>query len=190
MAGALGEISTSLGKLHASKVIHQPKWKKALGAAILAALLAAGVWNGAAGTSGERTDSLRRQVVESVAVVPLRAPGGDTQASDAAQMLVEELNAALGKAGFRVAATAKGMAVVEGEDPQAVGNRLSVDAVLQGTVRMQGNRLRVRLELVSTANGFQLWNEAFTVESAEVLQGPEKTAEEIARRIREGTLRQ
>ena len=91
---------------------------------------------------------------------------------------------ALGKSGFRVAATSKGMAVTEGEDPQNVGVRLGVDAVLQGTVRTQGQRVRVRLELVSTATGFQLWNDTITVNAVDLLENQEKLATDITAKIR------
>ncbi len=186
VASALGEISTTMGRLRAPKVTHQPKWMKVVGAVLLAVVLGAGIWN-AASSGGKGTSVLRTQAVQLIAVVSFRAPVGDAQAQEIAQSLTEDINMALGKAGFRVAASAKGMAVAEGEDPQTVGARLGVDAVLQGSVRSQGTMIRVRLELVSTATGFQLWNDTVTVNAVDLAENPDKMAAEITAKVRAAT---
>lgn len=184
MASALAEISSVMGKSNAPKVTHQPRWMKLIGASLLAVVLAAGIWTAAAPGGGKTATIVRTEAIESIAVVNFRAPAADAQAQEVAQFLPEDINMRLGKAGFRVAATSKGMAVTEGEDPQSVGARLGVDAVLQGTVRSQGQRLRLRMELVSTATGFQLWNATITVDAADLVNGNEKLVNEVAEQIK------
>jgi DNA-binding winged helix-turn-helix (wHTH) protein/TolB-like protein len=46
-------------------------------------------------------------------------------------------------------------------DPLAAGRALGVDAVLDGRIQRDGNRLRITLQLVSVANGSPLWSGKF-----------------------------
>jgi serine/threonine-protein kinase len=45
------------------------------------------------------------------------------------------------------------------EDVKTIGKRLNVDAVLEGSVRRNGNLLRITLQLISTADGYHLWSQ-------------------------------
>lgn len=188
MASALEEISTSTAKLTAPKVTRQPLWKKAVGALILTVVLVGGgsaAFFGSA-ASGEKT-SLRLQArggVQSVAAVKLRASSNDEQALVLAQMLPEDIGMSLGKAGMRVAASSRAMTTPEEEDPQATGQRLGVDAVLVGNIRSYGGKVRVRLELVSTASGFQLWNETYNLDAVDVTASEERIVADAVAKIR------
>src|SRR6266704_2124085 len=42
-----------------------------------------------------------------------------------------------------------------------VGKKLNVASVLEGTLRREGNRVRITAELVNTRNGFHLWSETY-----------------------------
>lgn len=44
---------------------------------------------------------------------------------------------------------------------QAIGRYLGVDILVEGTVRRMGNRVRVTAQLVSVADGIQLWSDVF-----------------------------
>lgn len=46
-------------------------------------------------------------------------------------------------------------------DSREVGERLGVSNVLEGSVRKQGNRLRVTAQLVNVSDGFYLWSEKY-----------------------------
>jgi adenylate cyclase len=48
-----------------------------------------------------------------------------------------------------------------GEDIRAIGRRLNVDAVLEGSVRRSGNRLRITPQFIATADGYHLWSQTF-----------------------------
>jgi TolB-like protein len=47
------------------------------------------------------------------------------------------------------------------EDLRAVGKALGVASVLEGSVSREGERMRIRAELVKTEDGFQLWSETY-----------------------------
>ena len=46
-------------------------------------------------------------------------------------------------------------------DLQEVGEKLHVRTVLEGSVRKQGNRLRVTAQLIDLKDGFHLWSEKY-----------------------------
>src|SRR5437899_1379083 len=60
-----------------------------------------------------------------------------------------------------------------------VGKKLNVASVLEGTLRREGNRVRITAELVNTRNGFHLWSETYERE----LQGVFAVQDEITRSI-------
>jgi serine/threonine protein kinase/tetratricopeptide (TPR) repeat protein len=46
-------------------------------------------------------------------------------------------------------------------DVREVGEKLNVDAVLEGSVRKAGDRLRITAQLINVADGYHLWSERF-----------------------------
>src|SRR5438552_58759 len=60
-----------------------------------------------------------------------------------------------------------------------VGKQLNVASVLEGTLRREGNRVRITAELVNTRNGFHLWSETYERE----LKGVFAVQDEITRSI-------
>src|SRR5947208_9280734 len=60
-----------------------------------------------------------------------------------------------------------------------IGKKLNVENVLEGTLRREGNRVRITAELVNTRNGFHLWSETYERE----LQGVFALQDEITRSI-------
>ena len=46
-------------------------------------------------------------------------------------------------------------------DFREVGNKLGVSTVLEGSVRKQGNRLRITAQLINVEDGFHFWSEKY-----------------------------
>ena len=67
----------------------------------------------------------------------------------------------------------------ENANVSEVGKKLNVASVLEGTLRCEGNRVRITAELVNTRNGFHLWSETYERE----LQGVFAVQDEITRSI-------
>jgi len=65
------------------------------------------------------------------------------------------------------------------EDLRTIGERLKVGAVLEGSVRKEGSRVRITTQLISTADGYHLWSETFDRE----LTGIFAVQDEIARAV-------
>jgi serine/threonine-protein kinase len=64
-------------------------------------------------------------------------------------------------------------------DLRAVGERLGVRTVLEGSVRRSGNRLRVTVQLADVATGFQLWSERYDREAADVFDVEDEIASAV-----------
>lgn len=60
-----------------------------------------------------------------------------------------------------------------------IGKKLNVEDVLEGSVRREGNRIRVTAELINARTGFQLWTETYDRE----LQGVFELQDQITRAI-------
>ncbi|HLG93887.1 MAG TPA: protein kinase, partial [candidate division Zixibacteria bacterium] len=61
-----------------------------------------------------------------------------------------------------------------------LGKILSLDAVLQGSFRKLGNRIRISAQLIDVAEGFNLWAERYDRELTEVFAMQEEIAKNIA----------
>jgi TolB-like protein len=100
--------------------------------------------------------------------------------------IAEEILTALTHvAGLRVAARSSSFALKpEGADARAAGARLGVDAVLEGAVRKAGDRLRVTVQLVDVAGGYQRWSHRFDGAVADVFAIQDEIAAGVATQLR------
>src|SRR5262249_40587159 len=46
-------------------------------------------------------------------------------------------------------------------DPREIGRQLGVGAILEGSVRKAGERLRITAQLIDTGSGYHLWSETW-----------------------------
>jgi len=69
-------------------------------------------------------------------------------------------------------------------DSREIARRLRVRALLEGSVRKAGDRLRVTAELVDGASGFALWSETFDRKLADVFAIQEEIARNIAEALK------
>ena len=65
-----------------------------------------------------------------------------------------------------------------------VGERLGVSAILEGSVRKAGERLRISAHLIRTSDGTQLWSEHYNRELGDVFEIQEDIAQAIVDRLR------
>jgi Tfp pilus assembly protein PilF len=95
-------------------------------------------------------------------------------------MTEEVINALSGIEGLRVAARSSVFALRNSNlDARRLGDTLGVGAVLEGSVRRAGTRLRVTAQLVNTRDGYQMWSEDYDREVRDVFD----MQNEIARAI-------
>ncbi|HEY7681661.1 MAG TPA: protein kinase, partial [Gemmatimonadales bacterium] len=100
--------------------------------------------------------------------------------------LTEELITALSQVpGLRVPARTSSFQF-KGQNPDVheVGRKLDVGAVLEGSVRKSGNRLRVSAQLINVKDGYQLWSESYDRDLADVFAVQEDVARSIVGALR------
>ena len=109
-------------------------------------------------------------VTRSIAVLPFSDMSAERDQEYLADGIAEEIINALTRAGaLRVAARTSSFAFKgRQEDVGQIGHKLKVTTVLEGSIRKAGNRLRVTAQLVSVADGYQLWSERYDRELADV----------------------
>ena len=93
----------------------------------------------------------------------------------------EEILDALAKVdGLRVAARTSSFSF-KGKNPDVsdLGKKLNVENVVEGSVRRDGNRVRISAQLINARNGLRLWSETYERE----LQGVFALQDEITRAI-------
>ncbi len=125
---------------------------------------------------------------KSVAVLPFENLSGPDDEYFADGVTDEILNALAQLEGLRVAARTSCFAFKgRREHLRTVGEKLDVTTVLEGSVRRSGSRLRITVQLVNVADGYQLWSERYDREMTDVFELQDEIAKAIASRLR-GTL--
>jgi len=126
--------------------------------------------------------------VVSIAVLPFANRSASADDEYFAEGLADELMGVLGRIrGLRVAARSSA-ARLKGEDPTAVGRALQVEAVLEGSVRKAGNRVRIAVQLVHAADGFQVWSETYDRTLDDIFAVQDDLAQSVVRELRKKLL--
>jgi serine/threonine protein kinase len=124
--------------------------------------------------------------VPSVAVLPFvdLSPAKDQEYF--CDGLAEELiNALSGISGLRVVARTSAFSFKgQNLDVRTIGSKLGVTSVLEGSVRKQGDRLRITAQLINVADGYQLWSERFDCDAGDVFAIQDEIAKTVAERLR------
>jgi DNA-binding SARP family transcriptional activator len=122
---------------------------------------------------------------DSLAVLPLDNSCADPNAEYLSDGIAESIINNLSQlSGLRVLASStvfryKG----RGADPQEVGRALGARAVLTGRVLQLGDRLVIRVELVNTSDGAQIWGEQYDGHVSDVLAVQEEIAQRISEKL-------
>jgi TolB-like protein/Flp pilus assembly protein TadD len=74
-----------------------------------------------------------------------------------------------------------------GGDIRSIARQLNVQTVLEGSVRMEGDTVRVAAQLIDAVNGSQLWSQILERKITSVLEIQEDIARAIADRLKLGT---
>jgi TolB-like protein/lipoprotein NlpI len=151
--------------------------------AVLAALRSEGVSGAPAAPAAAATPA---GAVPSVAVLPFAdmSPGKDQDYFG--EGLAEEVIHALARLqGLRVVARTSAFALKGLKlDVREIGRTLGVGAVLEGSVRKAGDRLRVTAQLVDAATGMHLWSERYDREERDVFAIQDEITEAIVEHLK------
>jgi len=157
------------------------RWKILVPSAVLLiAAIAAALWLG----RGKRNPAgiAAQQGTPSIAVLPFVNMSSDKEQEYFSDGLAEELLNNLAKIpGLRVAArTSSFQFKGKNEDLRTVGEKLNVGTILEGSVRKEGNRVRITAQLIKVADGFHLWSETYDRELKDVFAVQDEIARSVA----------
>ena len=110
---------------------------------------------------------LKRQAI---AVLPFRNLSADPENDYFCEGLAEELMNALAKLdALKVAARTSAFAFKDtAANVSEIGRRLGVTTVLEGSVRTSRGRMRIAVQLVNAADGYNLWSERYDREMKDI----------------------
>jgi TolB-like protein len=119
---------------------------------------------------------------KSIAVLPLLNESGDPKDEYFSDGLSEELIAALAQIReLKVIGRSSSFRFKERkEESKTIGEKLGVATLLEGTVRKQGDRVRIVAELINAADGIELWTRTFDRELKDIFAVQEEIAAAVA----------
>ena len=186
MLDALGAIQLGLER---SPVASAPVRRRRRKGGRLAALLAVGVSLGAMGVAFAVWRAVHPGAAEprpSIAVLPFADMSPQHDQESFSDGLAEEiLDGLVHVEGLRVPGRTssfyfKGKSVELAE----IGRKLDVANVLEGSVRKEGNRVRVTAQVVRVADGDHLWSETYDRELIGIFALQEEIAQSVAKALR------
>lgn len=118
---------------------------------------------------------------ESVAVMPFANLSGDPANDYFSDGMAEELLNLLAQVpGLQVAARTSSFAYRDQNvDVREIGRALGVDAVLEGSVRRSGERVRITAQLIDTSTGYHLWSQNYDRQMADIFSVQDEISSEI-----------
>ena len=132
--------------------------------------------------SPARTEATPAIAQKSIAVLPLLNESGDPKDEYFSDGLSEELIAALAQIReLKVIGRSSSFRFKERkEETKTIGEKLGVATLLEGTVRKQGDRVRIVAELINAADGIELWTRTFDRELKDIFAVQQEIAAAVA----------
>jgi serine/threonine protein kinase/tetratricopeptide (TPR) repeat protein len=126
------------------------------------------------------------QNVPSIAVLPFEDLSPDRSQQPFCEGMAAEIIYALGGVqGLRVISRTSAVRCREkGMELSEIGQHLSVQSVLEGTVRKSGSRLRVTAQLISTSDGSQTWSERYDRNEGDIFDIQDEIAAAIVKNLK------
>ena len=125
-------------------------------------------------------------VIRSIAVLPLDNLSGDPEQEYFVDGMTETLIAELSKIGaLRVISRQSVMRFKGSHEPMAdIARQLNVDAVVEGSALLIGDRVRITVQLIEAAADAHLWADSYDRDTSDVLAIHSEVARAIAQEIR------
>jgi len=126
------------------------------------------------------------RITPSIAVLPFADLSQEKDQEYFSDGLAEELLNSLVKVpGMHVAArTSSFQFKGKNEDLRGIGQKLNVATVLEGSVRKQGQRVRISAQLIQVSDGFHLWSETYDRDLTDIFAVQEEIAQSVAGSLR------
>lgn len=122
----------------------------------------------------------------SIAVLPLANTSGDPAQAFFADGLTEELIVGLSRIdGLKVVGRSSSARFRDSTESSAsIGGQLGVAHLLEGSVRRQGNQVRIGVNLLAADDGRSLWSQVFERELTDIFEVQDQVARAVATALR------
>ena len=163
-----------------SRLIRRLRRRRWVSAAVVVALAAAGGWG------AWRLRFTGRGKIRSLVVLPLKNLSGDPSQEYFVEGMHEALTTAVSKIGaLRVISRTSAMRYKDSAKPlPEIAKELKVDAVVEGSVLEQGDRVRVTAQLIDATSDMHLWAESYDRSLRDVLAVDDEVARTIADKVK------
>jgi serine/threonine protein kinase/tetratricopeptide (TPR) repeat protein len=153
--------------------------RRVVGLAGLGVLLGGGV----AGVMVHRASSPNAQAhgEPSIAVLPFADLSPNQDQGHLSDGIAEEISSALTRVeGLKVIGRSSAFFFKgKSEDLQAIGQKLGVTTLLEGSLRKAGDRIRITAQLVKAADGVHLWSQTFDQPAGDMLEVQDEIAQAV-----------
>jgi TolB-like protein/Tfp pilus assembly protein PilF len=131
---------------------------------------------------GARPAETRETAAPSIAVLPFADMSSNHDQEYFADGVAEEiLNALAHVEGLRVTGRTSSFSFKgKNEDVRSIGQKINVAHVLEGSVRKEGQHLRIMAQLVKVSDGYHVWSETFDRELTSIFAVQEEIARAVA----------
>jgi TolB-like protein/DNA-binding winged helix-turn-helix (wHTH) protein/Flp pilus assembly protein TadD len=170
---------TAAGEIAAGR----PRWLLPVGAVVAISFALLIAWRfGPVSESTGSTDYPPDLVPATIAVVPFADMTSTKDMEYFSEGLAEELRNSLSKVrALRVIGRQSSNAFTgKGVDTKSIGEKLHVAAILEGSVRKEGDRIDIKVHLIRARDGVMLWSEMYLRQFDDVLDIQGSIAREVA----------
>jgi DNA-binding winged helix-turn-helix (wHTH) protein/TolB-like protein/Flp pilus assembly protein TadD len=136
--------------------------------------------------SGETSQAQEAEAIRSLAVLPFQTLGAEREDEYLGLGMADALITRLGNTGKIIVRPTNAIQKYVGADlsPQAAGREQGVDAVLDGRIQREADRVRLTVQLIRVRDGVQLWGETFDKEFTDIFALEDALSERVAQSIR------
>lgn len=129
----------------------------------------------------------KAQSLKSIAVLPFVNMSADKENEYFSDGITEEiLNALVKVDGLQVTSRTSSFAFKNKNiDAREIANQLSVNTILEGSVRKAGNKVRITAQLINSADGYHIWSDVYDRNLEDIFEVQDELASKIANTLRE-----
>ena len=124
---------------------------------------------------------------KSIAVLPFVNMSADKENEYFSDGITEEILSALVKVdGLQVTSRTSSFAFKNKNiDAREIASQLSVNTILEGSVRKAGNKVRIGAQLINSADGYHIWSDVYDRNLEDIFEVQDEIASKIANTLRE-----
>jgi TolB-like protein/Tfp pilus assembly protein PilF len=129
----------------------------------------------------------KARATKSIAVLPFVNMSADKENEYFSDGITEEILNALVKVDALQVTSRTSSFVFKNKsiDAREIANQLSVNTILEGSVRKAGNKVRISAQLINSADGYHVWSDVYDRNLEDIFEVQDEIASKIANMLRE-----